>query len=72
MHSLIPTAEAADRLGCTRQAVINAIKRGDLNGEKVGPIWTVRDDDVLAAYTVPERGGRTHTAYRERAEDKTR
>jgi len=66
---VIPTSEAADRLGCTTQAVINAIKRGDLNGEKVGPIWTVRDDATLAAYTVPERGGRTHAAYRERSGD---
>lgn len=69
MPRIIPTSEAADRLGCTRQAVINAIKRGDLNGEKVGPIWTVRDDATLAAYTVPERGGRTHEAYRQRSQE---
>ncbi|WP_420454449.1 helix-turn-helix domain-containing protein [Rubrivirga sp.] len=68
MPSVIPTTEAADRLGCTPQAIINAVKRGDLNGQKVGRVWIVHDDDALATYTVPETGGRAHAAYRQRAE----
>ena len=68
MPRVIPTSEAADRLGCTTQAVINAIRRGDLNAERLGHAWAVHDDAKLAAYAVPERGGRTHAAYRERQE----
>ena len=71
MPNVIPTSEAAERLGCTPMAVRNAIKRGDLNAEKVGSVWVIRDDAALASYAVPERGGRTHAAYRQRAEPPT-
>lgn len=59
----IPTKEAAARKGCTRQAIINAIQRGELNGRKFGPVWAVDDDDALASWTVKETGGRLHTSY---------
>ena len=60
MPDLITTTEAAARKGCTRQAIINAIERGDLNASKLGPVWAVADDDALAAYAVRETGGRYH------------
>ena len=43
-------------------AVRNAIKRGDLNGQKLGPMWAVADDDTLASWSVKETGGRAHKA----------
>ena len=60
MTDFITTADAADRKGCTRQAIINAIERGDLNATRLGRAWAVADDDALAAYEVRETGGRTH------------
>ena len=60
MLDQIPTSEAATRKGCTRQAIINAINRGELNGRKFGPVWAVADDEALAAWTVKETGGRAH------------
>lgn len=62
MPNLIQTKEAATRKGCTRQAIVNAILRGDLSGRKFGPVWAVADDDALAAWAVKETGGRTHRA----------
>ena len=60
MADLITTAEAAARKGCTRQAIINAVVRGDVNGRKLGPLWAVSDDEALALWTVKETGGRLH------------
>ena len=60
MADPIPTSEAAARKGCTRQAIINAIQRGEVNGWKLGPVWAVVDDDRLAAWNVKETGGRVH------------
>jgi len=65
MDGFITTTEAADRKGCTRQAIINAIGRGDLNATRLGRDWAVADDAALAAYQVQETGGRLH---RQRAE----
>jgi len=66
---LITTAEAASRKGCTRQAIINAITRGDLNAFKLGGTWAVYDDGALAAYEVKETGGRTHRAKEEASDE---
>lgn len=57
---MLSTREVAARKGCTAQAVINAINRGDLNAQKVGPLWVIADDVALAEWTVKETGGRTH------------
>lgn len=65
MTGFLTTTQAAERKGCTRQAIHNAITRGDLNATKVGPVWAVADDDALDAYQVQETGGRLH---RQRAE----
>lgn len=46
-------------------AVRNAIQRGDLNGQKLGPVWAVADDNALAAWQVKETGGRTHRQNRD-------
>lgn len=60
MSRLVPTSEVAQRKGCTQQAVINALRRGDLHGHKLGPVWAIADDAALAAWTVRETGGRSH------------
>ena len=57
---LVTSVEVARRKGCTGMAVRNAVKRGDLNAVKVGPVWVIADDAALDAWTVNETGGRTH------------
>ena len=56
----LSTAEVAARKGCTRQAVRNAIQRGELAAVRVGRAWVVADDAALAAWSVKETGGRAH------------
>lgn len=58
--NLLSTSDVAARKGCTRQAVLDAVKRGDLNASQVGRTWVVSDDDALAVWTVKETGGRMH------------
>ena len=58
MPELITTTEAARRKGCSRQTIVDAIGRGEINGSKVGPVWAVADDGALAAWEVRELGGR--------------
>lgn len=62
---MLSTSEVARRKDCTGMAVRNAIQRGDLNGEKLGPVWAVADDEALAAWQVKETGGRTHRQNRD-------
>lgn len=69
MEHAITTTEAARRKGCTRQAIANAISRGELNARKVGPLWIVADDAALAAWEVKETGGRLHGRRRTNKED---
>lgn len=38
---LVSAAEAADRLGITRQAVLHRLEAGTLRGEKVGSTWVI-------------------------------
>ena len=64
MSPFLSTSQAATRKGCTRQAIVNAIHRAELNAQRVGHNWAVADDEVLAAWTVKETGGRTHGAVR--------
>lgn len=64
MPRLVPTSEVARQKGCTQQAVINALRRGDLHGHKLGPVWAVADDSALASWEVKETGGRAHRQYR--------
>lgn len=61
MPDVITTSEAAARKGCTRQAIIDAVRRGDLSGRKFGSVWAVNDDEALAGWMVKETGGRAHS-----------
>lgn len=46
--------EAADRLGLTRQRVVQLCKTGRLDAERVGSSWVVNEDE-LAAFSRQER-----------------
>ena len=69
MPDLVTTTEAAARKGCTPMAVRNALHRGELNGQKLGPVWAVADDAALAAWQVQETGGRKHKARQDVSAD---
>ena len=58
MPELLSATEAAARKGCSRQTIGNAIRRGEINGTKVGPAWAVLDDDALGRWRPQETGGR--------------
>lgn len=49
-HGLISTAEAASRLGCTVQHVRLLIRKGEIEGEKLGRDW-LADAASVASYT---------------------
>ena len=59
-YHLLSTSEVAGRKACTRMAVRNAIRRGDLRAVRIGRSWAVVDDDALAGWSVKETGGRAH------------
>ena len=45
MASIIGTAEAAERKGCSRNSILGAIRKGSIDGEKLGPrSYVVRDN----------------------------
>jgi excisionase family DNA binding protein len=46
----ISTKEAAGRRGCSRQAIVDALNAGRLNGIRVGRVFLVADDAVLANF----------------------
>lgn len=56
----LTTSAAANRKGCTRQAINNAIRRGEINATRHGRAWVIADDAALAAWSVKETGGRAH------------
>lgn len=68
MRDVLTTTEAATRKGCTRQAINNAIQRGEINAARLGRSWAVSDDAALATWSVKETGGRAHRRATE-AED---
>jgi excisionase family DNA binding protein len=45
------TEQAAKLKGCSRQAILTAIWRKQLNAVKFGRDWNVVDDEVFQAYT---------------------
>ena len=59
-------AEVAREQSCSRQAVYNAIERGDLTAVQVGRVRMIAKDQKYAAFQVKETGGRLHKAYRDR------
>ena len=68
---LLSTSEAAAIKGCSRQAVVDAIKRASIHGERVGGRYVVADDDAFAAFrpTLPceRKGCRLNIGDSERA-----
>lgn len=62
--------EAAESKGCSQQTIINAIKRGDLNGEKEGGRWKVKNDWLYYIFSPKWTGGRTHKRFRNNASEK--
>lgn len=61
--SLLSTTEAAKLKGCTRQTIADALRRGALQGSKLGRVWYVVRDTTFEAYEVRETGGRLHDGY---------
>lgn len=42
----LTTAQAAERLGVTRQRIHQLITEERLPAKKLGPIWTIREEDL--------------------------
>ena len=61
--AFISAADLGREMGCTGQAIRNAIQRGDLNAFQTGGRWFVMRDKKLGAFEVKETGGRTHKSY---------
>ena len=64
--NVITVTEVAREQRCSRQAVYNAIKRGDLNTVLLGSQTVIVKDKKYAAYKVQETGGRLHKRSHER------
>jgi excisionase family DNA binding protein len=64
--NVFTVAETARRKGCTRQAVYNALDRGDLTEVRMGAQRLVARDDAFRRYEVQETGGRLHKGYQKR------
>lgn len=71
MTNPITTVEAARRKGCTRQAIVDAIGRGEINARKLGNLWIVEDDAKLAAWEVQDTGVRARRVAEAAAPDRT-
>ena len=56
-------AEVARQQGCSRQAIYNAIARGDLNTVMIGRIQMIAKDEAYESYKVQATGGRLHRRY---------
>lgn len=54
---------AAGEKGCSRQAICNAIDRGDLTGVRMGRQRMVLLDKKYREYQVKTTGGRLHRSY---------
>ena len=61
--NVITIGEAAKEKRCTRQALYNAIERGDLNTVMLGRYQVIARDEKYEAYEVQETGGRLHKCY---------
>ncbi len=61
--NVITVTEAARQKDCTRQAVYNAIKRGDLNTTHLGSQTVIVKDKTYAGFNVQQFGGRLHKQY---------
>lgn len=61
---------AAREKGCSRQAIYNAIERGDLNIVPLGGLSMVARDEKYRAYHVQATGGRLHRSYQEKHQER--
>ena len=59
-------SQAAREKRCTRQAIYNAIERGDLNTVSVGQLTLIAKDEKYESYQVQRTGGRLHKRYVEK------
>ncbi len=48
MGDLLTIAEVAERLRLTERTVYKLVTAGDLPGHKIGRVWRVDEDDLLA------------------------
>lgn len=64
--NVLTISEAAEEKGCSRQAIYNAIARGQLTRVQLGKITVISRDKRYDAYQVPETGGRLHRHYIEK------
>lgn len=58
--NVLTAAEAAREKDCSRYAIYDAIKRGDLNTVQVGGLRLISRDPKYLQYEVKETGARTH------------
>ena len=56
--ALIPVSEAAQRKGCTRQTIYNALERGDLTGRIFNTMRLVVVNEAFEAWSVKDVGRR--------------
>ena len=63
--NVITVTELAREQECSRQAIYDAIKRGDLSTARLGSHLVIAKDKKYAAYKVRETGGRLHKRSRE-------
>ena len=61
--NVITVTEAARQKNCTRQALYNAINRGELNTTRLGSQTVIVKDQRYTGYQVREFGGRLHKSY---------
>ena len=47
---MLATSEAAQIKGCTRKAIVDAIKRGDIDGDQTGRYFVVRANKRFEAW----------------------
>ena len=67
--NVITITELARTQKCSRQAIYNAIERGDLNTTRLGTQTVVVKDAKYEAYQVKETGGRLHKRYVEKRKE---
>ena len=61
--NVITITEAAKQKSCTRQALYNAIKRGDLDAVSVGQYQMIVRDEKFKDFQIKETGGKLHKRY---------
>lgn len=62
---LISITEAAERKGCTRQAIFGAIKRGEVDAQRIGHVFIVSANEKFNAWRPGEgyqKAGRARAA----------